>query len=302
MNTKKERLLSTFAWVMFIVYLLVLVRIVLFKDTQIYNLFAMIGHGQRVLNIIPFASTFEMMRTIGLLHNLQNIAGNLAVLFPMGIFIPLLNNKGFKQTVVIVIGISVSIEVVQYILAIGISDIDDVILNTVGAIVGWSVFQYIKGKIKRTFIFRVVIVGMMIVFGFVGIFAILTTETRLFQITSKKVTVTNPELIDGLNYVSIYVTGKLMGFNAPELTIEKAIQNQNQIRETIRMELDQETRIILEHVESTYFFDIITSEKYMYSSLTYDEFLPATESFNRNNVTIWSADGKHVDTIIIIKP
>jgi glycopeptide antibiotics resistance protein len=49
-NTKKERMLSTFAWVMFIVYLLVLVRIVLFKDTQIYNLFAMIGHGQRVLN------------------------------------------------------------------------------------------------------------------------------------------------------------------------------------------------------------------------------------------------------------
>ncbi|KTD88083.1 VanZ family protein [Paenibacillus etheri] len=302
MNTKKERLLSTFAWVIFIVYLLVLVRIVLFKDTQIYNLFVMIGHGQRVLNIIPFASTFEMMRTIGLLHNLQNIAGNLAVFFPMGIFIPLLMNKGFKQTVVIVIGISVSIEVVQYILAIGISDIDDVILNTVGAIVGWSVFQYIKGKIKRTFIFRVVIVGMMIVFGFVGIFAILATETRLFQITPKKVTVTNPELIDGLNYGSIYVTGKLIGFNAPELTIEKAIQNQNQIREIIKMELDQETRIILEHVESTYFFDIITTEKYMYSSLTYDEFLPATESFNRNNVTIWSADGKRVGTIIIIKP
>ncbi len=214
MNTKKERLLSTFAWVMFIVYLLVLVRIVLFKDTQIYNLFAMIGHGQRVLNIIPFASTFEMMSTIGLLHNLQNISGNLAVFFPMGIFIPLLMKKGFKQTVVIVIGISVSIEVVQYILAIGISDIDDVILNTVGAIVGWSVFQYIKGKIKRTFIFRVVIVGMMIVFGFVGIFAILTTETRLFQITPKKVTVTNPELIDGLNYGSFYV------FPQPKASIE----------------------------------------------------------------------------------
>lgn len=303
MNTKKERLLSTFAWVMFIVYLLVLVRIVLFKDTQIYNLFAMIGHGQRVLNIIPFVSTFEMMSTIGLLHNLQNIAGNLAVFFPMGIFIPLLMNKGFKQTVVIVIGISVSIEVVQYILAIGISDIDDVILNTVGAIVGWSVFQYIKGKIKRTFIFRVVIVGMMIVFGFVGIFAILTTETSLFQITPKKVTVTHPELIDHLDYGSIYVTGKFMGFNTPELTIEKAVQNQNQLRETVKLELDQNTRIILEDVESNFFFEIITSEKYMYSSLTYDEFAHASESYNRNhNVTVWSTDGKHIDTIIIIKP
>jgi glycopeptide antibiotics resistance protein len=70
LNTKKKRLLSTFAWVMFIVYLLVLVRIILFKGTQIYNLFAMIGHGQRVLNIIPFTSTLEMMSTIGLLHNL----------------------------------------------------------------------------------------------------------------------------------------------------------------------------------------------------------------------------------------
>ncbi|MNO23366.1 VanZ like family protein [compost metagenome] len=303
MNTKKERLLGIFAWGMFIVYLLVLVRIVLFKDTQIYNLFAMIGRGQRVLNIIPITSTFEMMNTTGLLHNLQNIAGNLAMFFPMGILIPLLMNKGFKQTVVLVIGISVSIEVAQYILAIGISDIDDVILNTVGAIVGWSVFQYIKGKIKRTFIFRMVIVGMMIVFGFVGILAILTTETRLFQFTPKKVTVTNPELIDHLDYGSIYVTGKFMGFNAPDLTIEKAVQNLNQTRETITMALDQNTRIILEEVESNFFFDMITSEKYAYSSLTYDEFLPAVESFNRNHiVTVWSADGRHVDTIIIINP
>lgn len=51
---------------MFIVYLLVLVRIVLFKDTQLYNLFAMIGQGQRAINIIPFASTFEMMSTMGM--------------------------------------------------------------------------------------------------------------------------------------------------------------------------------------------------------------------------------------------
>jgi uncharacterized protein (DUF2164 family) len=144
--------------------------------------------------------------------------------------------------------------------------------------VGWLVFQYIKVKIKKKFIFKLVIVGMMLVLGFVGCFAILTT--------------------DG----SIYITGKFMSFNAPELTIEKTIQNQNQIRETIKMVLDQETKIIIEQVESKFFFDIIISEKYMYSSLSYNELLPATERFNRNNVTVWSLDGKHVDTIIIIKP
>jgi uncharacterized protein (DUF2164 family) len=119
---------------------------------------------------------------------------------------------------------------------------------------------------------------MMLVLGFVGCFAILTT--------------------DG----SIYITGKFMSFNAPELTIEKTNQNQNQIRETIKMVLDQETKIIIEQVESKFFFDIIISEKYMFSSLSYNELLPATERFNRNNVTVWSLDGKHVDTIIIIKP
>lgn len=143
---------------------------------------------------------------------------------------------------------------------------------------GWLVFQYIKVKIKKKFIFKLVIVGMMLVLGFVGCFAILTT--------------------DG----SIYITGKFMSFNAPELTIEKTIQNQNQIRETIKMVLDQETKIIIEQVESKFFFDIIISEKYIYSSLSYNELLPATERFNRNNVTVWSLDGKHVDTIIIIKP
>lgn len=305
MRSKKERLLSLVVGVMFIVYLLILVRIILFKDTQLYNLFAMIGHGQREINIIPFASTFEMINSMGSLHILQNIVGNIALFFPMGMFIPLLMNKGFKQTVVIIIGISVGIEVAQFVLAVGISDIDDVIFNMLGASVGWFVYKYIQQKIKRRFIFKLSIIGMLIVFGFLGCLAIITTETRLFQITPKQVTLTNPELIDGLDYGSIYVSGKYIGFNAPELTIEKVMLNQNMAAgDTIEMRLDQNTRIIVEHVESNMFFDIIISEKYTYSSLTYDQFLAsASTSFNRNDhVNVWSEDGKRVDTIIIIKP
>lgn len=302
MVSKKERMLSSVAWVMFTVYLLILVRIILFKDTQLYDLFAMIGHGQRAVNIIPFASTFEMISNMGSMHILQNVIGNAALFFPMGIFIPLLTNKGFKQTIVIVLGMSVSIEALQFVMAVGISDIDDVILNMLGAVVGCSVFNYIKKKIKRTFKFRLMIIGMMIVFGFVGCFAIVTTETRLFQVAPKQVTVYNPEVIDGLDYGSIYMSGKYISFNAPELTIEKAVSNQNQVRETIELELDQNTRIIVEHYVSKMFFDIIVSEEYTYSSLTYGQFQSsASESFNRNTyVNVWSEDGKHVDVIIII--
>ncbi|MEO3948058.1 hypothetical protein [Gorillibacterium sp. CAU 1737] len=45
---------------MFVVYALVVIRIILFKGAPLYNLFVGAGMGTREVSLIPFASTIEL--------------------------------------------------------------------------------------------------------------------------------------------------------------------------------------------------------------------------------------------------
>ncbi len=86
--------------------------------------------------------------------------GNIAIFFPLGIFIPALIKNKFILAITPLI-VSVSIEASQYFLGNGAPDIDDVILNVLGFYLGVILkmlldkllFKYSKGKLKSFFIF-----------------------------------------------------------------------------------------------------------------------------------------------------
>lgn len=84
---------------------------------------------------------------------LRNIPGNLAVFFPLGFFLPLLwkKQRNFILFFLSAVFLSCLIEGVQLALMIGVCDIDDVILNTAGALVSYGVFQIppLKKKLRR---------------------------------------------------------------------------------------------------------------------------------------------------------
>jgi Glycopeptide antibiotics resistance protein len=82
-----------------------------------------------------------------------NLYGNIVWFVPMGVFIPALTKRhlGFLRVVLIGALISISIETLQFILNTGVTDIDDVIFNTLGAAVGYLLFfvgKWIKTRIK----------------------------------------------------------------------------------------------------------------------------------------------------------
>lgn len=71
----------------------------------------------------------------------------------MGFFIPALSKRhlNFLQVVLMGAMISVSIEALQFVLNTGVTDIDDVIFNTLGAVVGYLLYflgKWIKKLIK----------------------------------------------------------------------------------------------------------------------------------------------------------
>ena len=95
------------------------------------------------LNLIPFVNLFdyESMRDL-----LLNIIGNCAMFIPTGILTPVLYRHldSFKKTVLTGFLISLSIEIIQLPFAVRASDIDDLILNTLGVMAGYSIYALVK--------------------------------------------------------------------------------------------------------------------------------------------------------------
>ena len=82
--------------------------------------------------------------------DLWNVVGNAAMFIPTGIVLPVVYRKldRFWKVVAAGVLISLSIEILQLPFASRMSDIDDVILNTLGVAVGYGIYAIFKG-IKR---------------------------------------------------------------------------------------------------------------------------------------------------------
>lgn len=117
----------------FIIYLAIMVAVILFKFP-----FAVTAFGtKRVIELIPFY--VAEITNITVFWN--NLIYNVLFFIPYGMFICLLKPDWsfIKKTAPISL-FSLFLEVMQYILGIGISDITDLILNTAGGMIGIGVY------------------------------------------------------------------------------------------------------------------------------------------------------------------
>lgn len=73
---------------------------------------------------------------------LYNTLGNILIFLPLGIFLPLLirNVQLFKGFTVFIM-VSLTIELLQYLLKVGQLDIDDIILRSIGGVVGFLIIK-----------------------------------------------------------------------------------------------------------------------------------------------------------------
>ncbi len=99
------------------------------------------------LNLIPFADIYAYLTapvkpTVYTLMFLKNIVGNILMAIPAGFFLPLFIKKcrRFRPFLVSITIIIVIIELLQLVSTLGMCDIDDVILNLLGSIVGFKIW------------------------------------------------------------------------------------------------------------------------------------------------------------------
>ena len=130
----KNNLLNQMVKISFILYLFLLTWIIVFK----FRLDITGLRYLRAINFIPFKE-----------NELKEILINIFLFIPYGMYLGELTEKKYL-TVGMIILTSTLFEVLQYILHIGISDITDVMMNTLGGIIGILFISILKEKIGNS--------------------------------------------------------------------------------------------------------------------------------------------------------
>lgn len=114
--------------------------------------FSIIKSGKHTTNLIPFKVLFETYHEVfdnGYINYfLINFLGNIIMFMPIGFFIPLLWNLSNKKVIAIGFFFSLFIEICQLFLTRG-TDIDDLILNSIGTILGLLLYKIACKKLKK---------------------------------------------------------------------------------------------------------------------------------------------------------
>ncbi len=82
-------------------------------------------------------------RSLGFWSVLLNLVGNVVVFIPFGVFLPRLFQKcrRFFVTMLFCFEFSLCIELIQLIGKVGSFDVDDILLNTLGGILGYLLYR-----------------------------------------------------------------------------------------------------------------------------------------------------------------
>ena len=143
------REISLFIFVLFIVGLSSQTIIPKFENGV--NGFSIVKSGIHETNLIPFkviVETYNEVFVNGYFNYfLINFLGNIIMFMPIGFFIPLLWNVSNKKVVIIGFCSSLFIEICQLFLTRG-TDVDDLMLNTIGVILGLLLYRFLYKKFK----------------------------------------------------------------------------------------------------------------------------------------------------------
>ena len=160
---EKSKIRNFWLKALFIIYCLLLITILFLNNEYRMGGFQNIDTFSKEhfesSNLIPFATIIEYIT--GVISDdintsivIINFATNLLLFAPMGFFIPILFQskiKNIKQFVIMIIILTLIVEILQFITYRGSTDIDDIILNTIGAVIVYLLMKtkFVKKLLKK---------------------------------------------------------------------------------------------------------------------------------------------------------
>lgn len=157
LKTEYKNALRKLAWMLFIIYLLMMAYFLFFSE---YLNRGGMGTVYRY-NLTLFQEvkrSFWCFRAGDYRYFLLNLIMNVVAFVPFGFFLPLLSSKRKKRKLIYVVlsvlQFTCVIEILQLVLKVGIFDVDDILLNTVGGFIGYilfCMFQGIRRLLRKVF-------------------------------------------------------------------------------------------------------------------------------------------------------
>ncbi|MFW5632957.1 MAG: VanZ family protein [Acetivibrio ethanolgignens] len=136
------------SWIAFIIYLAGMAYFLFFSEGLHRS-----GSGEYRYNLVLFQ---EIKRALYCLENgnisyfLLNVVMNVAAFAPFGFFLPVISpkNKKFLNVFLLSLELTLTIEILQLLFRVGIFDVDDIAMNTLGGILGYGIY-YIGKRMER---------------------------------------------------------------------------------------------------------------------------------------------------------
>jgi glycopeptide antibiotics resistance protein len=149
--------------------MLVLLWLVLFKLS--FDIIpVLLEHQKRSLNLIPFGDTPG---------NVRETIDNLLVFIPFGLLLGSnLKQTGFWQKLMIVGGFSLAVETIQYVFAIGSTDITDLIMNTLGGFIGLALYDFSKKHVDPVKLDRTLVMAGAVLLMALVLYRVLVLQVR----------------------------------------------------------------------------------------------------------------------------
>ena len=258
------------------IYSVLLIKIMVFKDVPLIRLgmFKLNFGGtlEGPANLVPFKTIIQYMQADkGVLIAAINILGNIFLLVPFGFLVAAsFSNITWLNKIILAFAVGSLIEGTQVVLHIGIFDIDDVILNGMGVIVGYwnfGFFQQLFPSTRSKIIFFVTILVIVIAF-----FGISYYRNGQFPIGFEKAVIHKPTNVDlnrqlnqgddpcngtggtgqiiSVGSQSITIKRKDGGSQSIKLTTQTVIKNSTTTITASELKMGQRVTLIIDETET----------------------------------------------------
>lgn len=298
---KLSRLLQGLLYLLFAGYVLVALQFILFKTIPITDVFRSRPVSLRSVNLIPFSTISALFTddTVGIIRLLQNIAGNIVLFIPLGIFVSYAAAKRpFRFKISLLAGVTLSLELIQYVFALGSSDIDDMLLNLAGGLLGMSIYQGFGRVARSREQLLLFMVSFLIVSGISGLTVIGLTNQDLLPFGKKPIQYidVNKEIMSGLEEGTADLMGDLIEVGTNSIMIFRnpkysaLVQSQETSEPVSKPYLsiacDPSTKIFVRHLSSVK-NQVITT----YETGTADQLAALLSKGNRAPIIkVWLSD------------
>ena len=127
---------------LFVVYVILLIYFLFFAEE-----YGRVAQAEQVYryNLVPFVEIrrfWKYREQLGMFAVFSNIFGNVICFLPFGFILPVIFRRMNNGFLICISGfiLSLTVEVIQLVTKVGCFEVDDMILNTLGAALGYVLF------------------------------------------------------------------------------------------------------------------------------------------------------------------